>query len=236
MSIPQLSETTLRRHANAQPFEQGEAYYRAGAVGHLRQRGNTLQAAVEGNEVEPYTVHLTFDEGGLTTAHCSCAYSFEGWCKHIVATALVCLHQPELIEERPALECLLERLDLSQTRGLVQELVTEQPSLMETVDRYVQRLAEPTPPVPAATPPRRTPVDPAPFRRAVQQILRNAVRDWESGRDDDSINEDLQALIEQCYRNGGYDADIDYRCAPVPPLAADDEPWAADLLRGQGRR
>ncbi len=25
---------------------------------------------------------------------------------------------------------------------------------------------------------------------------------------------DLQALIEQCYRNGGYDADIDYRCAP----------------------
>jgi hypothetical protein len=47
---------------------------------------------------------------------------------------------------------------------------------------------------------------------------------------------DLQALIEQCYRNGGYDADIDYRYAPIPPLAADDEQWASDLLRGQGRR
>ena len=47
---------------------------------------------------------------------------------------------------------------------------------------------------------------------------------------------DLQVLIEQCYRNGGYDADIDYRCAPVPPLAAEDEQWAGDLLRNQGRR
>ncbi len=47
---------------------------------------------------------------------------------------------------------------------------------------------------------------------------------------------DLQALIEQCYRNGGYDADIDYRCAPVPPLSADDAQWADALLCGQGRR
>ncbi len=47
---------------------------------------------------------------------------------------------------------------------------------------------------------------------------------------------DLQALIEQCYRNGGYDADIDYRYAPDPPLAADDEQWADALLRGLERR
>lgn len=197
MSIPPLSETTLRHHATAQSFERGEAYYQAGAVVRLRQRGNTLQAEVEGSEIEPYTVCLTFDEGGLTTADCSCAYSFEGWCKHIVATALVCLHQQELIEERPTLEHLLERLDLLQTRGLVQDLVAEQPSLMETVDRYVQRLAEPTPPQQPVTPPRRTLVDPAPYRRAVQQILRNAVRGWEVGRDDDSIQYDLQALIDK---------------------------------------
>jgi hypothetical protein len=47
---------------------------------------------------------------------------------------------------------------------------------------------------------------------------------------------DLQALIEQGYRNGGYDADIDYRYAPDPPLSADDEQWADGLLRSQGRR
>ena len=47
---------------------------------------------------------------------------------------------------------------------------------------------------------------------------------------------DLQTLIEQCYRNGGYDADLDYRCGPAPPLSADDAQWANDLLCGQGRR
>jgi uncharacterized Zn finger protein len=197
MSIPPFSETTLRRQATAQSFERGEDYYQSGAVGHLQQRGNVLQAEVEGSEAEPYTVCLTFDDEGLTSADCSCPYSFEGWCKHIVATALACLREPESIEERPTLEALLERLDLPQTRGLVRELVAEQPRLMELVDDYVRRLAEPTPSQHPVTPPRRTPVDPAPCRRAVRQILRGAVRDWESGRDDDSIQYDLQALIDK---------------------------------------
>ncbi len=195
MSIPHLSETTLRRQATAQSFQRGEAYFQSGAVGHLQQRGNTLQAEVEGSEVEPYTVCLTFDDSGVTDADCSCPYDFGGWCKHIVATALACLREPESIEERPTLESLLERLDLPQARDLVQELIAEQPRLMEIVDDYVQRLAEPTPSQQPATPTRRSQVDPASYRRAVQQILRGAVRDWESGQDDDSISYELQALI-----------------------------------------
>ncbi|MBM4089260.1 MAG: DUF4058 family protein [Planctomycetes bacterium] len=47
---------------------------------------------------------------------------------------------------------------------------------------------------------------------------------------------DLQALVDQCYRNGGYDNDIDYGRAPNPPLEPDDQRWADELLRGQGRR
>jgi hypothetical protein len=47
---------------------------------------------------------------------------------------------------------------------------------------------------------------------------------------------DLQALIEQCYRNGGYDEDIDYQAEPEPPLARDDAGWADALLRKEGRR
>ena len=46
---------------------------------------------------------------------------------------------------------------------------------------------------------------------------------------------DLQAVLDQCYRNGGYD-DIDYRGEPDPPLPADDASWADTLLREQGRR
>lgn len=46
---------------------------------------------------------------------------------------------------------------------------------------------------------------------------------------------DLQALIDQCYRNGRYD-DLDYTVEPNPPLDLADAAWADALLREQGRR
>jgi hypothetical protein len=46
---------------------------------------------------------------------------------------------------------------------------------------------------------------------------------------------DLQAVVEQCYRNGGYD-DIDYTGEPEPRLNKADAAWADALLREQGRR
>ena len=47
---------------------------------------------------------------------------------------------------------------------------------------------------------------------------------------------DLQALVDLCYRNGGYDDDLDYRRPPDPPLEGDDRAWADAQLRSQGRR
>jgi hypothetical protein len=47
---------------------------------------------------------------------------------------------------------------------------------------------------------------------------------------------DLQTLIDQCYRNGGYDDDLDYARQPNRPLDPDDARWANELLQSQGRR
>jgi hypothetical protein len=52
---------------------------------------------------------------------------------------------------------------------------------------------------------------------------------------DQDVVLDLQAIVEQCYRNGGYD-DIDCRGEPDPPLSRVDEIWADTLLREQGKR
>ena len=41
---------------------------------------------------------------------------------------------------------------------------------------------------------------------------------------------DLQALIDQAYRNGAYD-DINYAVPPEPPLETDDAQWARELPR-----
>jgi Protein of unknown function (DUF4058) len=53
---------------------------------------------------------------------------------------------------------------------------------------------------------------------------------------DPDVPLDLQAVIDQCYRNGGYDEDIDYSVEPDPPLDVEDARWADALLREAGRR
>ena len=47
---------------------------------------------------------------------------------------------------------------------------------------------------------------------------------------------DLQALVDQCYRNGAYDGTLNYAVEPDPPLLGADKGWAADWLREKGLR
>jgi hypothetical protein len=53
---------------------------------------------------------------------------------------------------------------------------------------------------------------------------------------DGDVPLDLQAVMEKCYRFGGYDEDFDYNVEPVPPLAPADAVWADALLRKKRRR
>jgi len=46
---------------------------------------------------------------------------------------------------------------------------------------------------------------------------------------------DLQALLDQCYRNGRYD-DIDYAEPTIPALAAEESAWAEALLKAAGKQ
>ncbi len=196
MALPNLTPATIQYQATEPSYTRGESYFRSGAVVSLTQRQQTLQAEVEGNEVTPYRVTLDFDGGGVTQAACTCPYNFEGWCKHIVATLLTCIHQPETIEQRPTLAQLLDGLTLVQTQGLMQRLVAEHPDLIESIDLYVSQLAQPEAvPTPASAPKRKTSVDPAPFARQAREILRNAVRGWEYGQDEDTIGIEIGELI-----------------------------------------
>jgi hypothetical protein len=47
---------------------------------------------------------------------------------------------------------------------------------------------------------------------------------------------DLQPLIEQCYRRGGYDGTIDYDKEPDVPFNEQEAEWADALLRKAGLR
>jgi Protein of unknown function (DUF4058) len=47
---------------------------------------------------------------------------------------------------------------------------------------------------------------------------------------------DLQALVEQCYRNGAYEGTLDYAADPDPPLLGADRQWADEWLHEKGLR
>jgi uncharacterized Zn finger protein len=211
MPIPHLTLSTIQRNATDKSFERGQAYFRSGAVVSVTQRQQTLYGEVEGNEAIPYRVTLDFDGGGITQADCTCPYDYAGWCKHIVATLLTCVYQPEAVEQRPSLAQLLDQLNPLQTQALVQALVEENPALIESIDIYVSRLAQPVAPTAPISPPKRkTSVDPAPFKRRAREILRGAVRDWEYGRDEDDIAVEIEALLAEAIafaeRGDGYNA------------------------------
>ncbi|EGK88847.1 SWIM zinc finger domain-containing protein [Microcoleus vaginatus PCC 9802] len=199
MPIPKLSETTIEHHTSAQSLKRGEAYYLAGNVIRAVRRGNMVQAVVEGSEVEPYRVTLPFDDAGLaSTLFCTCPYDNGGWCKHIVATLLLCLRQPEIIEQGPTLEQLLDRLNDVQTQQLIQHLVKKEPSLIDAIERYINLSAIPAPSNQPTKAPRHTSIDPAPFRHQVRRILREAVRYFEDGwEEEDPISEELLDVIQR---------------------------------------
>jgi hypothetical protein len=54
--------------------------------------------------------------------------------------------------------------------------------------------------------------------------------------DDADVPLNLQALVEQCYRNGGYEGTLNYAADPDPPLFGADEEWAEDWLHDKGLR
>ena len=189
--IPKLSESTIRHHTIAQSFEQGQGYYRAGSVNSLMQRGDRLLARVEGSEATDYQVDVQFDQGGVTRATCTCPYDYEGWCKHIVAALLPCLHQPDRIEQRPELATLLTPLNREQLQTIVQNLANEQPEWMDAVEVQIALLTQSKNQT-SQKAPRRTTVDPKPIERQVERIINRYVEQWNDEPALDEIREIIQ--------------------------------------------
>ncbi len=204
MSIPPFSKTTIRQQATAESFRRGEKYHRQGRVISLVLRGNVLQAGVEGSQYEPYRVRVTFDEGGITSAVCDCPYDWGGWCKHIAATLLACLHAPDEIEERPTLDEMLADLDREQLQSLLMHLATRDPYVADAIESQIalHRSTSDDSSTSRTTPPsRRAPVDPQPIRRQVNSILHSLDRMrpseayWHVG----SIVDQVSQLLDQVW-------------------------------------
>ncbi|MEG4999361.1 SWIM zinc finger family protein [Microcoleus sp. B4-D4] len=201
MPIPKLSETIIKNNSSERSLNRAEDYYLGGTVTNAVLRGNMVQATVYGSQSQAYSVSLPFNPAGLTSGvFCTCPYDGDGWCKHIIATLFLCLREPEKIEHGERLEDLLSRLNDAQIYELVEHLADNEPSLINAIELYVNSNAVSAPTSQLTKIHRQSAIDPAPFRRQVRDIFRQAENysEYEYGYDEeDPITEEILELIQQ---------------------------------------
>jgi uncharacterized Zn finger protein len=135
---PTLTEAAVRDLARPQSYDRGGNYYAEGAVVKLVRRGETIRAAVEGSQYEPYQVRIDLDETGVVDTACSCPYDHGGICKHRVAVLLTYVRDPDRIDQRPPVSELVADADPEDLRDVLVDLVESRPELAEQVESRLE--------------------------------------------------------------------------------------------------
>lgn len=144
MTIPTLSRSTIKEHTSGGSFERGQQYLADGAVRSLKRTDpQTLKAQVQGSDVHPYLVTITFDEHDIQKVQCTCPY-FEGsWCKHIVAALLKTLKLDEVpVVESTRLSNLVGDLNRDELVALLERLVEKNPRLFDEIRNESPHVAD----------------------------------------------------------------------------------------------
>lgn len=115
-----------------------QTYYEEGAIVDIVRRGETIRAAVEGSQYEPYQVRIELDETGVVDTACSCPYDHGGICKHRVAIFLTDIRDPDGIDQRSPVSELVADAEPADLRALLVDLVENRPELAEQVESRLE--------------------------------------------------------------------------------------------------
>jgi hypothetical protein len=179
---PTLTESDIRRLAASESFARGEGYYASGAVSELQKRGNTLTARVAGSQYEPYRVTITVGPSGIEAAECTCPYDWGGVCKHVVATLLAWVREPDSTESLPSLDEQLAGHSREDLITIVKTMIAQQPDLARLLDLPLR----PDSPVP---------LDLAAFRKQLRYALSREDAEW-VGRELGRLHEMADGYLE----------------------------------------
>ena len=144
MQLPQLTLKQIRDRCTPQSFERGLESFHAGAIGNPVLHGYTLSANCHGTEAFPYRVSVELMPTGIATTRCSCPYSYEGDCKHIVALLLTYIETSETILSINSLLTALETKPKSNLIHIISELLKRSPGLANIVQVYADVQVTPT--------------------------------------------------------------------------------------------
>lgn len=135
MTIPNLTRAKIEENTSSGSFERGQEYLADGAVRSIeRTDEHTLKAQVQGGDVHPYLVTITFDASDIQSVQCTCPYHGGSWCKHIVAVLLKTLKQEEIPVAEPArLSNLVKDLSRNEIITLLKRLVQRDPRILDEI-------------------------------------------------------------------------------------------------------
>ena len=113
----------------------------------------------------------------MLEAECTCPYDWGGYCKHVVAVLLATIRQTDRVTERQPVAELLAGLGQDELLGLLTRLLSEQPRLADWVEMQVAaKAALATAKTTGQPRQRQTPIDPTPFRKRAQVLMRGSSR------------------------------------------------------------
>ena len=142
MPLPNLTLDQIRQRCTGQSFERGSEYFRTGAIGNPVLHGWTLAATCHGSDPTPYRVAVELMPMTITDTSCSCPYSGQGDCKHIVALLLTYTEAPEIISSVDTLLVTLAEKPKEKLIRVISELLKQTPALAPIARVYADMPTE----------------------------------------------------------------------------------------------
>jgi hypothetical protein len=126
--LDRLTEADIQARCTEASFERGWSYYTGGAV---RQRVR-LNDGIETRVAGTHTYRVTIREGSSRlVAFCTCPYDWGGDCKHIVATLLAWLHEPESFRAPTDLQATLTARGKEELVSILADVCSVYPHLVD---------------------------------------------------------------------------------------------------------
>ena len=136
-----LTEADIRGRSSAASFRRGQEYYSGGAIRRRIRHEARWEAEVEGRQ--RYGVTVWSGVEGQVEARCSCPYAYGGDCKHIVATLLALLQEPDSFQPPVDLKAILKGRRKTELVELLLDIFTIYPNLVDDL-AVVEGGVEPT--------------------------------------------------------------------------------------------
>lgn len=129
--LARLTEADIRTRSTEASFKRGESYYKSGAIKRRIRHETGLETKVSGTQTYRVTVWVAADR---IKATCTCPYDQGGDCKHIVATLLAWVNEPDSFQSPVDLKSVLNRQGKAELIDLLLDIFTIYPNLVDDLN------------------------------------------------------------------------------------------------------